>query len=291
MNKPIPFAGCFTRPEDASSPWVFLGLPDDSQSSFLKGCADAPEYVRAAYDGRCYNATSESGVDLARSVVDIGDLAPRKTWLASFQDYRARVESLLKEGKTPFCVGGDHAVTVPIVSALEVLTHPVHVIQVDAHPDLYPDFEDNPDSHACTAARILEMGHVASVTQLGIRTMNDEQKPQLERHGDRLRIYEARELSGELPRLQHIPEGAATYVTVDMDGFDPAFAPGVSHPVPGGLNARQVLSFLQRGHWTLVGMDVVEVNPIRDIQSQTAVLAARLLHEGIAYAAGRSRAG
>jgi arginase len=290
MDAPIPFADCFTRPEDAVTPWVFLGLPDDSQSSFLKGSAQAPRCIRAAYDGRCFNATSESGVDLTRSVVDLGDLEPRTAWLASFQDYRARIVSLLKERQTPFVVGGDHAVTVPIVSALEVLAHPVHVIQVDAHPDLYPDFEGNPDSHACTAARLLEMAHVASLTQLGIRTMNHEQRPQKERYGNRLRIYEARDLPGELPRLEHIPEGAATYVTIDMDGFDPSFAPGVSHPVPGGLSARQVLSFLQRGHWTLVGMDVVEVNPPRDRDFQTAILAARLLHEGIAYAAGRARA-
>ncbi len=70
-----------------------------------------------------------------------------------------------------------------------------------------------------------------------------------------------------------------------MDGFDPAFAPGVSHPVPGGLSARQVLGLIQRGHWTLVGMDAVEVNPSRDFQYQTSILAARLLHEGIGYAA------
>jgi arginase family enzyme len=75
-----------------------------------------------------------------------------------------------------------------------------------------------------------------------------------------------------------------------MDGFDPAFAPGVSHPVPGGLTARQILSLIQRGHWTLVGMDVVEVNPLRDFHSMTAILAARLLHEGIAYAASSRRA-
>jgi arginase family enzyme len=75
------------------------------------------------------------------------------------------------------------------------------------------------------------------------------------------------------------------YLTIDMDGFDPAFAPGVSHAVPGGLSSRQVLDFIQQGHWGLVGMDVVEVNPTRDVNDQTAILAARLLHEGMGYAA------
>ena len=74
---------------------------------------------------------------------------------------------------------------------------------------------------------------------------------------------------------------------MDMDSFDPALAPGVSHPVLGGLSARQVLSFLQRGRWTLVGVDVVEVNPSHDFQYQTPILAIRLLDEGIGYAAKR----
>jgi arginase family enzyme len=84
-----------------------------------------------------------------------------------------------------------------------------------------------------------------------------------------------------------VPEEAAVYLTIDMDGFDPSCAPGVSHPVPGGLTARQVLGLILRGHWILVGMDVVEVNPSRDVQDQTSILAGRLLHEGIGYAAGR----
>jgi arginase family enzyme len=101
---------------------------------------------------------------------------------------------------------------------------------------------------------------------------------------------EARRLEGQIPELPHIPAEAPVYLTVDMDGFDPAFAPGVSHPVPGGLTARQVLGLILRGHWTLVGMDAVEVNPSRDFQYMTAILAARLLHEGMGYAAKRRAA-
>ena len=286
MNEPVPFAGLF-RSGGSSTPWVFAGVADDTQSSFLRGCADAPASIRRSYDGRCYNATSESGLDLTASVTDLGDWRPSGTWEASSRQYLESMEAILREGQTPFVAGGDHAVTVPLVEAFAVLGRPIHVIQIDAHPDLYPDFEGSPDSHACTGARLLEMDHVQSLTQIGIRTLNDEQRPQAERYGDRLRILEARDLEGPLPAPSHIPDGAPVYVTVDMDGFDPAFAPGVSHPVPGGLSARQVLGLLQRGRWTLVGMDVVEVNPSRDFQDQTSILAARLLHEGIAYAAAR----
>jgi agmatinase len=286
MQEPIPFAGLFTKRPEARTPWAFVGIGDDSQSSFLRGPADAPDCIRRAYDGRCYNATTESGVDLTSAVTDVGDLKPRRTWGESAASYRARIEEILKEGFTPFTAGGDHAITVPVVQAFAVLRRPLHVIQIDAHPDLYPEFEGNPDSHACTGARLLEMSHVASLTQIGIRTLNEEQRLSAERWSDRLRILEARTLEGiAIPELTHIPAQAAVYLTVDMDGFDPAFAPGVSHPVPGGLTARQVLGLILRGNWTLVGMDAVEVNPSRDIQYMTAILAARLLHEGMGYAA------
>lgn len=287
--EPMPFAGLFTRSRDTRTPWVFLGIADDTQSSFLRGPAAAPERIRRAYDGRCYNGSTESGLDLTGSVSDLGDLKPGAAWAASAASYRARVEEILGEDETPFIAGGDHAVSVPVVEAFALLGRPIHVIQVDAHPDLYPDFEGNPDSHACTGARIVEMAHVRSLTQIGIRTTNPEQRRQVERYREKITLLEARELDGALPAMSHIPHGADVYLTVDMDGIDPAFAPGVSHPVPGGLSARQVLDLIQRGHWTLAGMDVVEVNPSRDFQDQTSILAARLLHEGIGYAA-RGRA-
>jgi agmatinase len=191
------------------------------------------------------------------------------------------------EEKIPFIMGGDHAITIPVVEALRILDEPVHVVQIDAHPDLYTEFQGVPHSHACVATRILEMEHVASLTQIGIRTLNDEQSTQLVRFHDRLRILFARDLTGPLPSLKHIPDNALLYLTVDMDGFDPAFAPGVSHPVPGGLTSRQVLTFIQNGHWKLVGMDAVEVNPSADMGNLTLLLAARLLHEGMGYAAMR----
>lgn len=285
----IPFAGCLTKNPGLASPWAFLGIADDSQSSFQKGPAAAPQAMRRAYDGNCFNATSESGVDLTGAVVDHGDLTPLSSWERSATAYLEKAEDLFRSGKTPFFAGGDHAVTVPIVQALEVLGGGIHVVQIDAHPDLYPDFEGNPNSHACTAARILEMDHVESLTQIGIRTMNALQRDEKERYGDRCRILHARDLPGEIPRLDHLASGAPVYVTIDIDGLDPSCAPGVSHPVPGGLTARQVLSFLQSASWTLVGMDVVEVNPARDLQYQTAILAARLLHEGMGYAAKMDR--
>lgn len=286
-KEPIPFAGCFRNDSSPESSLVFVGIPDDSQSSYRVGCADGPKTIRSAYDGRSFNSTTESGVNLEAAITDLGDLVPEETWEASAENYRGRIRDLLRKDQTPFVAGGDHAVTVPVVEAFAAASTAVHVVQIDAHPDVYPDFEGSRSSHACVAARLLEMEHVASVTQLGIRTLNAGQSGQLERYSDRLRILYAKDLLAELPKLSHIAAGAPVYLTVDLDGLDPSVAPGVSHPVPGGLTSRQVLSFIASADWRLVGMDVVELNPSVDFNQLTAILAARLLHEGMGYAASR----
>lgn len=281
MDHPIPFAGCFSDESDPTLPLAFAGLPCDSQSSFRRGAAGGPARIREAYDGRCYNATTELGIDLAGLVSDVGDWLPAAEWTHTMDDYRLRASELLTGEAVPFFAGGDHAVTMPLVQALAVLDEPVHVVQLDAHPDLYPELDGDRWSHACVGARILEMDHVASLTQVGIRTLNQPQLEVARRHVGRLTILEAREAPFRPSDLSHIPEGAAVYLTVDLDAFDPAFAPGVSHPVPGGLGSRQVLGLIQEAPWRLAGMDAVEVNPDLDSGDRTAVLAARLLHEAM----------
>ena len=277
------FAGCLAREphEIGRAKLALIGLPDDSQSSYRPGCAEAPARIRAAYNGACYNACTELGVDLSGRVADLGDQPGRATWEDTANAYRLFLESVLRRGSIPFVLGGDHAVTVPVVAALAVLQKPIHVVQFDAHPDLYDVFEENRWSHACTAARLLEMPHVRQLTQVGVRTFNPPQRETAERFAGKLQIVEARRFSPEAVTLE---PAEAVYLSVDVDVFDPAFAPGVSHPVPGGLSARQVLDILHALEGQLVGMDVVEVNPRLDRNGQTAVLAGLLLHEGMGQA-------
>ncbi len=281
---PVPFAGCFQPdPELAGGcRLVFAGLPDASQSSFHHGSEAAPARIRAAYDGRCYNSCSERGVDLAGRVEDRGDLPSGTTWAETAQRYRHFAEEALTSGKIPFFAGGDHAVTVPVAEALAVLGEPIHVVQFDAHPDLYPEYEGNRHSHACTIHRLLEMPHIQFVTQIGIRASEESQRRVARRFQDRLAAMEARQaMSAPFP---HPPDTAAVYVTLDLDALDPAFAPGVSHPLPGGLFPRPLLDWFVDARWRLVGMDVVEVNPSLDERDRTSILAARLLHEAMALA-------
>jgi agmatinase len=282
----IPFAGCFTSNSalEQDPRLAFIGLPDDSQSSFLQGAAAAPQAIRDAFDGRCYNSTTESGVDLAGAVKDLGNVRPGPDWARTYKAFKTASASAVSSGFVPFFAGGDHAVTVPVVDGLAVTHRSIHIIQIDAHPDIYLEYEGNRDSHACVVSRLLELEHVATVTQFGIRCVNAEQARELERHRDRVRVLRIDTTEGKPLSIGHIPEDAAVYLTIDLDGFDPAYAPGVSHPVPGGLTTRQVLDLVRCLERVLVGMDVVEVNPARDINGTTAILAARILQEGMGRA-------
>jgi len=278
-------AGCFaSRAESARCKLAFLGLACDSQSSYRRGTAAGPRALRRAYDGDCYNSYTELEVNLAGRVADLGEVRGGRTWKATAAEIERRAAALFAAGKRAFFAGGDHAVSIPVARALAALRRPLHVVQLDAHPDLYDEFERDRESHACVGARILELPHVASLTQIGIRTMNASQRKVARAHGGRLHLLEAREAGDAIPAPAHIPRGADVYLTLDLDVFDPAYAPGVSHPVPGGLAPRAVMSFLQQARWNLVGMDVVELNPRFDQGQRTAVLAARLLLEGMGKA-------
>ena len=292
MQEPVgvPFGGLLASGADAErAPASLLGVMDATQSTYRDRCAEAPPAIRRAYDGACYNAVSETGVDCGGSVADLGDLRPGAgSFQGSAARYSAAVEAELARGRTPFILGGDHAITPALVAAYAG-RGPVHVVQWDAHPDMYPDFEGNRDSHACVAARLLELPHVATITQIGIRTETAAQRGVREAAGGRVRQIPAWEAETCAAFLSHLPDGAAVYLSVDMDGFDPAFAPAVAHPVPGGLSARAGLELVKEigaSGRRLRGMDVVEACP-DDRDERTLILAARLIHEGVAAVLAR----
>ncbi|MGL4542714.1 MAG: arginase family protein, partial [Polymorphobacter sp.] len=185
----------------------------------------------------------------------------------------AAVAAAVARGTVPLLLGGDHAVTVPVVAALAATHGALTILHIDAHPDLYDDFEANPRSHASPFARIMEAGHARRLVQIGIRTANAHQRAQAVRFG--VETIAMRDFSvAAVPRLD-----GPLYISIDIDGLDPAFAPGVSHPEPGGLSVRQLLDVLQRIDVRVVGADIVEYNPGRDVNGITAVVAAKLVKE------------
>lgn len=251
-----------------------IGAPTDRHSSFLRGPALAPPLIREALRSDHGNMAAESGVELGVDIRlgDSGDL-PLAEDDGDDTLIAAAVAEAVVRGAIPLVLGGDHSVTVPVIEALAARHGPVEILHFDAHPDLYDDFEGNPRSHASPFARILERGLARRLVQVGIRTLNRHCREQAERFG--VEIVEMRQFS---PDAVPMP-GGPLYISIDLDGFDPAFAPGVSHHEPGGLSVRDVLAVLDRVRAPLVGADIVEYNPSRDLNGVTAVLAAKLVKE------------
>ena len=219
---------------------------------------------------------TELGMELGRDihVEDLGDL-PLDEGTGDFDRIRLAATT---GGGIPIFLGGDHMVTNPIIAGLAAIHGPVNILHFDAHPDLYDDFEGDPLSHASPFARIMERGHARRLVQVGIRTLNAHCREQAERFG--VEIVEMRHFA---PEAVPIPAGLL-YVSIDMDALDPAFAPGVSHHEPGGLSVRDILSVLHRIEGPIIGADVVEYNPTRDINGMTSVVAAKLVKELAALA-------
>ncbi|HEY0112918.1 MAG TPA: agmatinase [Allosphingosinicella sp.] len=255
-------------------PVRLIGCPTDGHSSFLRGAAAGPEAIRAALWSDHSNMAAENGVELGVHVElqDAGDLLLAEG-AGDFDLIRDAAAAAALDGVVPIALGGDHMVSFPLVAGLASVHGPLNILHFDAHPDLYDDFEGDPLSHASPFARIMEGGHARRLVQVGIRTLNRHCREQAERFG--VEIIEMRHFAAtEVP----IPD-APLYISIDLDGFDPAFAPGVSHHEPGGLSVRDVLSVLQRVPRPIVGADVVELNPSRDVGGVTAALAAKLVKE------------
>ena len=251
-----------------------IGLPTDSHSSFLRGPAQAPAAIRAALASDHANQATELGPELGADIVveDVGDLLLDES-PDDFERIRTAASAAVKSGAIPISLGGDHMVTFPIVTGITDVRGQVHILHLDAHPDIYDDFEGDPLSHASPFARIMERGLAKRLVQVGIRTLNSHCREQAKRFG--VEVIEMRNFeAASVP----IPEGPL-YVSIDMDALDPAFAPGVSHHEPGGLSVRDVLTVLHRIEAPIIGADVVEYNPTRDINGMTAVVAAKFVKE------------
>ena len=259
---------------------IIVGVPWDEQSSFLRGAAEGPKAVRAALASDSSNLSTESGPDLSDPGVlhDAGDISvPLGDPAAAVAAIETGAGRLLREGTPVIALGGDHAVSWPLVRAHAARHHGLNLLHFDAHPDLYDQFENNRYSHACPFARIMEEGLATRLVQVGIRTLNDAQRRQVERFGVTQIDMRAWDDSDRV--ASRLSFDGPVYISLDLDVLDPAFAPGVSHHEPGGLSVRDVIRIVQRFRGTLVGADVVELNPARDRDGVTAMVAAKLVKE------------
>ena len=256
-----------------------LGVPYDAHSSFLRGPAGAPAAVRAALTCGSANWCTERGTDLdpAKGArwQDRGDLDLPDEVEPALAAIRAAAADAIADGGRLVSIGGDHLVAWPLVQAMTEVHEGLTILHFDAHPDLYDELDGDRYSHACPFARIMEEGKVARLIQFGIRTMTPHQREQAERFG--VEVHEARSGVSMVDDLR-----GPVYVSIDIDVLDPAYAPGISHHEPGGWSTRQLLDALaavSAAGVPVVGADLVEINPTRDINEMTAMVGAKLIRE------------
>ena len=252
---------------------ALIGICYDEGSSFMRGAAGAPPLIRAALHSESSTMWTEGGLDLGReSILEVEDLTP-KSESEMLDQVEQAIAALLQRRLRPISLGGDHSITYPILKAFAKIHPQLTILHFDAHPDLYDEFEGKRYWHACPFSRIMEAGLAQRLVQVGIRAANGPQRDQAKRFG--VEMKEMKDWQDEL-RLEF---DSPVYISLDLDALDPAFAPGVAHHEPGGLSTRQALKVLQALRAPVVGADIVEYNPQKDVQQMTAMVCAKFVKE------------
>ncbi len=248
---------------------IVQGIQFDEKSSYQKGSKLAPPLIREALYCGSLNLYAENGHSIEDSEIkDKGDFN-----ISTYFDIEAITKKHLDLTPKILTLGGDHSITFPIIKAFHKKYPKLDILHIDAHSDLYDSYEGDIYSHASPFARIMENSLVTRLVQVGIRTLNPHQEIQAKKYN--VEIHQMKDLDiSNLPKFKN-----PLYISLDLDAFDPAFAPGVSHHEPGGLTSRQVISLIQNIDSEVVGADIVEYNPNRDFQNMTAFLAAKMMKE------------
>lgn len=260
---------------------VVSGVPFDSAVTNRPGCRFGPRSIRAASTQLAELKSFPFGFDLADSlnIIDWGDC------MLNPHDPSTIVETIVLHAKTilsdnckMLTFGGDHFISYPLLKAHVDQYGPVALLQFDAHCDTWPDDGLRID-HGTMFSRAVNDGliDVAKSIQVGLRTFNDTDMgfeiltaPWIHRNG----IYAA------IDAIHDRIKGAPLYISFDIDGLDPAFAPGTGTPVVGGLTTWQALEMIRSlGNENLIGMDIVEVSPAYDHAEITALAAATVAHD------------
>ena len=272
--------GC--QEEAVQRKFCLLGVPLDITVCFRPGTRRGPQAIRQAswvleefslYQGRSLDEIK---------FCDLGDLAlPQGALNASLTAIKAAASDLLASGYKPFILGGEHLLTLPTVdAAAQVYSPDLVVLQFDAHADLRAQYEGETLSHATVMRQLANIVPPDNIYQFGIRSATAKELAYARAHTNLFPRRVLPPLAQVRPRLLERP----VYVTIDIDVFDPAFAPGVGTPEPGGQSVETMLQALNllKG-LDIVGADIVEVCPPFDQSERTAALAALLVRELLLY--------
>jgi agmatinase len=292
----LPFTGIATfakvpRYDPAESPAphaAILGIPSDEAATQHPGARYGPRAIREASTQFSYYKRGRGYYDPERGrpmlhaleLRDAGDVEIVPTLLERNATGTAEaVTALLARGIFPVCLGGDHSVTAAILPAFSAT--PIHLVQIDAHLDFVDRLAGARATHASPMRRARELSHVLSLTQVGVRSIVSSVEDYEAARAMGNRIVTAAQVLEAPGRDWWEGLSGDAYLTLDMDAFDPAAAPGTGFAEPGGLAFRDVARLVRSlaARLRLRGMDLVEVNPYLDPSRRTALLAARTILE------------
>ena len=266
---------------------VVLGIPTDFGTSCRPGARFGPRAIREASLQYAYDPSEEGlyDIELGRPILkgirieDRGDVPVEPAAAeANVKAIETAARQLFREGTFPVFLGGDHSVTYPVLKGMS--DPAITLVHLDAHADFDSTFE-SPLTHGSAIRMVHEHRLVSRILQVGVRGLLSDQADVEEARNEGVRQFTALqvETEGVEPICAAIPEGEPVYLSLDIDVFDPAIAPGTGTPEPGGLTYRQGVALIRglAAKSRLIGMDVVEVNPLYDVGNITALLAARVI--------------
>jgi agmatinase len=273
---------CWANTDDfEKSEIVIVGVPDESQShSLRKGTSEAPHFIREISnirDSYTRKGTKSIGLPLSgtfqKKVFDYGDIQREK-----IEEVYSKI---ISNSKIPILIGGDHSISSEVIKAISKKSEPISLVYFDAHPDF---ISSTTNYYGSVFQDALPHIDIKSSIQIGIRTPEQEEIDNIKKHNLKVitpfDIVEkgVKEIANTI--LQTI--GKNVYISFDMDSVDPAFAPGVSVPVPMGLKNVEAVYLLKAiVNQGIIGMDLMEVCPSYDIKDRTSHLASRIIAEVI----------
>ena len=276
-------------PDAAGLDVAFVGVPFDIGTSNRAGARFGPRQIRTeSCLIRPYNMATRAAPFDSLQVADIGDVAINTFNLEkSVAIIEQAYDEILEQGCKPLTMGGDHTISLPILRALKKQHGPLGIVHVDAHADINDHMFGEPIAHGTPFRRAIEEGLIepARMVQIGLRASGYEADDFDWPREQGVRVVQAEECwyQSLKPLMEEVRDqlGAGpVYLTFDIDGLDPAYAPGTGTPEIGGLTVHQGLEIVRgcRG-LDVVGGDLVEVAPAYDTSGNTALVAANLLFE------------
>ncbi len=280
---PLTFGGL--DPDDASFEKcraVILPIPFERTTSYMPGTKHGPrEILLASTQMELYE--EENAVE----VCDIGIHTlpemelPFSSTAEAFEEISRTAGWLLDEGKFFVALGGEHSITAPLVAAVARRTPGLSVLQIDAHADLRADYLGDPHSHASAMRRVLDL---APCVQVAVRSLSSAEAAALP--GLSTRVFYDWNMRDDPDWMRRVVDALSeeVYLTIDVDGLDPAVMPATGTPEPGGLSWRELLTLLRmvNGSKHVVGCDVVELSPLAGLVAPT-FLCAKLVYKILSY--------